>query len=98
VGTVGRRLSDQLVGLVVRLGQENRSWGCVRIPSGAFVTQLARNLVADLAERGRSVKFLVRDRDAKFTASFDEVLRSDHIRVIKRLSGHLEPTRPRSAG
>ena len=52
-------------------------------PNSAFVTQVARNLVGDLADRGRSVKFLIRDRDTKFTASFDEVFRSEGIRVIK---------------
>ena len=149
-------LSDELVGLIVRLGRENRTWGCVRIqgelrklgirvsatsvrrvlrrfglgptprggptwseflrsqahsvlatdfftvdtvsltqlyvlfvielstrqvhilgvtdhPTGDFVTQVARNLMGDLADRGRSIKFLIRDRDAKFTTSFDEV-------------------------
>ena len=159
-------MSEELVGLVVRLGRENRRWGCIRIqgelrkigirvsassvrrilrhhglgpaprsgptwteflasqaksmlatdfftvdtvslkqlyvlfvielstrevhilgvtdhPTGAFVTQVARNLVGDLADRGRSVEFLIRDRDAKFSASFDEVLRSEGIRVIK---------------
>ena len=159
-------MSDELVDLIVRLGRENRRWGCVRIqgelrklgirvsassvrrilrqhglgpaprsgptwreflatqaksmpatdfftvgtvslkqlyvlfvielstrqvhllgvtdhPTGAFVTQVARNLVGDLADRGRSVKFLIWDRDAKFCASFDEVFRSEGIRVIK---------------
>src|ERR1019366_8511109 len=159
-------MSDELVDLIVRLGRENRSWGCIRIqgelrklgirvsassirrvlrrhrlgpaprsgptwseflrsqahsviatdfftvdtvslkqlyvlfvielstrevhvlgvtahPTGAFVTQIARNLVGDLAERGRSVKFLIRDRDTKFTAAFDEVFCSEGIRVIK---------------
>jgi hypothetical protein len=52
-------------------------------PTGAFVTQVARNLVGDLADGGRSFKFLIRDRDTKFTASFDEVFRSEGIRVIK---------------
>jgi transposase InsO family protein len=52
-------------------------------PTGAFVTQVARNFVGDLADRGRSIKFLIRDRDTKFTASFDEVFRSEGIRVIK---------------
>ena len=52
-------------------------------PNDAFVTQVARNVVGDLIDRGRSFQFLVRDRDTKFTASFDEVFRSEGIRVIK---------------
>ena len=159
-------MSDELVGLIVRLGRENRRWGCVRIqgelrklgirvsassirrvlhqrglgpvprngptwsdflrsqahsvlatdfftvntvslkqlyvlfvielstrevhilgvtehPTGEFVTQVARNLMGDLADRGRSIKFLIRDRDTKFTTSFDEVFRSEGIRVIR---------------
>jgi hypothetical protein len=52
-------------------------------PNGAFVTQVARNLVSDLVDRGRSIKFLIRDRDTKFTAAFDEVFRSEGIRVIR---------------
>ena len=52
-------------------------------PTGAFVTQVARNLVGDLADRSRAIKFLIRDRDAKFTTSFDEVFLSEGIRVIK---------------
>jgi putative transposase len=44
---------------------------------------LARNLGGDLFESGRSVKFLIRDRDVKFTTSFDEVFCSEGIRVIK---------------
>ena len=159
-------MSDELVGLIVRLGPEDRRWGCVRVPgelrklgirvsassirrmlrrsdlgppprggpmwaelltsqahsvlasgfltvdtvsleqlhvllvielstrevhilgitehpTGAFVTQVARNLVGDLVDRGRSVKFLIRDRDTKFTTSFDEVFHSEDIRVIE---------------
>jgi len=52
-------------------------------PTGSFVTQVARNLVGDLADRGRCIKFLIRDRDAKFSATFDEVFCSEGIRVIK---------------
>jgi transposase InsO family protein len=159
-------MSGELVELIVRLGRENRSWGCVRIqgelrklgirlgatsvrrvlrrhglgpaprrgptwaeflraqaegilatdffsvdtvffkrlyvlfalehrtrwvhllgvtehPNEGFVTQAARNLVGDLAETCRPMKFLIRDRDAKFTASFDEVFSSEAIEVIK---------------
>ncbi|MGP0110971.1 MAG: hypothetical protein ACLPR9_19290 [Acidimicrobiales bacterium] len=52
-------------------------------PTAAFVTQVDRNLVGDLADRVRSIKFLIRDRDTKFTAGFDDVFRSEGIRVIK---------------
>ena len=52
-------------------------------PTGAFVTQVARNLISDLVDSGRSIKFLIRDRDTKCTTSFDEVFRSEGIRVIK---------------
>jgi transposase InsO family protein len=52
-------------------------------PTGSFVTQVARNLAGDLTENGRSFRFLIRDRDAKFTASFDEVFVSEGIEVIR---------------
>jgi len=52
-------------------------------PIATWVTQQARNLSMDLVERSRSVRFLIRDRDAKFTTSFDEVFRSEGIRVLR---------------
>jgi len=57
--------------------------GVTEHPTSAFVTQVARNPVGDLAERGRSIKFFIRDRDSKSTTGFDEVFRSEGIRVIK---------------
>ena len=57
--------------------------GVTANPAGAWVIQQARNLTMVLAERARPVRFLVRDRDAKFTASFDEVFRSEGIRIIR---------------
>ena len=54
--------------------------GCTTNPTGAWVIQQARNLsFTGLFERKR---FLIHDRDSKFTASFDEVFRSERITVI----------------
>jgi putative transposase len=55
--------------------------GCTANPTGSWVTQQARNLgFTDLLER---MRFLIHDRDSKFSASFDEVFRSEGIRVIR---------------
>ena len=56
--------------------------GITTIP-GEWVTQQARNLSLVLAEQARPSRFLIRDRDAKFTASFDEVFRAGGIRIIR---------------
>ena len=46
--------------------------GVTANPDGVWVAQQARNLLIDLADPGRRVRFLVRDRDAKFTRVFDD--------------------------
>jgi transposase InsO family protein len=46
-------------------------------PDSAWVTQQARNATLDLNDRGVSIRFLLRDHDAKFTRSFDDVFRSE---------------------
>ena len=57
--------------------------GCTTNPTGVWVTQQARNLsFTGLFERTR---FLIHDRDSKFSASFDEVFRSEGIKVIHTL-------------
>jgi putative transposase len=52
-------------------------------PNAAWVTQQARNLLLALDERGRRVRFLVRDRDAKFCRAFDDVLGSEGVEVLR---------------
>jgi transposase InsO family protein len=52
-------------------------------PDSAWVTQQARNFVMDLDGRAPRVRFLVRDRDSKYSRSFDTVLRSEGMRVIR---------------
>ena len=51
-------------------------------PDSAWVTQQARNVSYDLADRDTRIRFLIRDRDSKYTSSFDEVFRSDGAEVI----------------
>jgi putative transposase len=57
--------------------------GATANPTGAWGAQQARNLVMDLGERAEQVRFLIRDRDAKFTIAFDEVFTSLGARVIR---------------
>ena len=57
--------------------------GITAHPTGAWVVQQARNLSVVLADRAHPVRFLIRDRDAKFTSSFGEVLRSERIRIVR---------------
>jgi putative transposase len=57
--------------------------GVIAHPTGAWLTQLARNLIMDLDEAGRRPRFLIRDRDAKFTAAFDAVFTCNSIQIVR---------------
>src|SRR5450631_1311170 len=55
--------------------------GVTANPTGAWTTQQARNVIGGLADR--DLRFLIRDRDTKFVASFDEIFISEGLRVIR---------------
>jgi transposase InsO family protein len=57
--------------------------GCTANPSGAWVTQQARQFTWTLPERPAPIRFLIRDRDSKFTRDFDAVFRSEGIEIIR---------------
>jgi putative transposase len=56
--------------------------GITAHPTGAWATQVARNLAADLDDAGCRFTHLIRDRDAKFTAAFDAVFASIGVDVV----------------
>jgi putative transposase len=56
--------------------------GVTTNPTGDGVTQQARNLLMDLADRLGTVTFVIRDRDATFTRAFDAVVAREGIRIL----------------
>jgi transposase InsO family protein len=56
--------------------------GATTNPDGAWVTQQARNVSADLREAGAGPRFLIHDRDTKFTASYDAVFEAEGAQII----------------
>jgi hypothetical protein len=57
--------------------------GVTTNPDGPWAAQVARTFVADLEEGGHQSRFLLRDRDTKFTARFDAVMASAGIKVVR---------------
>jgi putative transposase len=57
--------------------------GVTRHPSGQWVGQQARNLMLDRGERAGQFRFLIRDRDTKYTDMFDDVFTSEGIEVLR---------------
>jgi len=60
-----------------------RILGATAHPTAAWVTQTARNLVMDLEDASCKVKYLIRDRDGKYPALFDQILADAGITVVR---------------
>jgi putative transposase len=60
-----------------------RILGVTSRPNDPWVTQMARNLLMDLGGNVDTVKFLIRDRDTKFTTAFDAVFTDVGIRILR---------------
>jgi putative transposase len=60
-----------------------RVLGATAHPTAAWTTQLARNLIMDLQDAGATVKYLVRDRDSRYTAAFDAVFHNEGVAIVK---------------
>src|SRR3954471_16971212 len=60
-----------------------RILGATAHPTAAWTTQLARNLVMDLQDAGATAKYLIRDRDSRYTDAFDAVFHAEGIAIVK---------------
>jgi putative transposase len=56
---------------------------CTSKPDTAWMMQQARNLLINLDSRGQRPRFVIRDRDSKFSRAFDAIFPSEEITIIR---------------
>ncbi|MER7793314.1 integrase core domain-containing protein [Streptomyces sp. NPDC097640] len=59
-----------------------RILGATTHPTGDWIVQLGRNLLMDLEDAASKAKFLIRDRDSKFTGAFDTLMTDAGLKVV----------------
>ncbi len=58
-------------------------FACTRKPDTSWMLQQARDLLMELDDRDRQVRFLIHDHDTKFPRAFDALLATENIKVIR---------------
>ena len=81
VTLTGARL--YILAVIEHASRRIRVLGATAHPTAAWVTQAARNLVMDLQDAGSNARYLIRDRDGKYPALFDEILADTGITVVR---------------
>jgi len=78
-------LLDRLYLFFVVEHSTRRVWllGVTPHPDGPWMTQCARNFWMDLGDHATRFKYLIRDRDSKFAATFDAVFTADGIQILR---------------
>jgi putative transposase len=97
------RLTTLYVLFIIELGTRRvRLVGVTDHPNGSWVVQRARELSMErereTAEGTTVPRFLIRDRDSKFTRAFDDVFSSDGTKIIVTPIRRRMPMRPPSGG
>jgi putative transposase len=75
--------SAYVLAVIEHATRRTRILGVTAHPTNTWVTQQARNLLMDLDEQAGAIKFLIRDRDTKFTTAFDAVFTAVGIRILR---------------